>query len=182
MTAFGDEVDARKYLLLRLLAEAFQVRHLSRFTRRFQLFKRINMQEIVEGLNFLRPQAGNANHLQEPGRRLLAQLLEEGQSSGLYQRRDLVLERIADPADLAEPSLGDEGGEVRFEGFDGHGLPFVVGLGSGNGFLALQLEQCTDLAERSGNAILVHGNTRKKGGTDATIGPDESIPTLKRRP
>ena len=103
---------------------------------------------------FLGPTPGSRSISTSPGRDRGAKLLEVGQPAGRDQRGDLLLERLADAADLAEFLLLHHLLEVAAQLPDGAGRG-VVGVGA-EGVLPLELQKGADLIERSSDFVLRH--------------------------
>ena len=60
--------DAFEDFLLRFLAKSFQCRHRARLARRLQFRNRVNAEFRLQRADFLRPDAGNLEQLDETGR------------------------------------------------------------------------------------------------------------------
>ena len=99
----------------------------------------------MEGPDLLGPDPRQSHHLDQSRRDLPAELLQVRERPGGDQRRDLVPQRLPDPAVVGEPVRGDHLLEVGVELADG---PGAVPVGRHpEGVLALEFEQGADLVE-----------------------------------
>src|SRR5439155_23853746 len=98
----ANELDALEDLFLRLGAEALELGDFSPLTRRFQLVEVVDAKLVIKGLYFLRTESGHAQHREQPGRGLLLEIFVPGQFARGDESGDLLLERVADAAQLAE--------------------------------------------------------------------------------
>ena len=150
-----EEGDAFEDLLLRLFAETFQPGDAAGLAGGLELVEVVHSQLVVQRLDLLRPQAADAQHLEQAGRRFGAELVVEWQRAGGDERGDLFPEGVADAADAGQPSGGHRLAEVAFELFYGAGA-VAVGVTT-KGVFALEFEQDGDLVEDGGDFFFVHG-------------------------
>ena len=107
---------------LRLRAEALELGDLARARTRPSASSMVSMPRLSwSAFTFFGPIARQAEHLDQPRGDRGPQLLEVRQLAGGDERGDLLLERLADAADLAELPVGDELLQVAGELLDGAG-------------------------------------------------------------
>ena len=155
------EGDAFENLRLRLLAEAIEHSDLARLARGFERLDGVHAQLVVELLDLLRPEAGDAEHLDEAGRDGGFQLVVVGEVPGGDELGDLVHEGIAEALEFAEALLGDE-----FLQRLGQALQRACGVlvGAGlEGVLALEFEEGANLGEHGGDLLFVHAAEFSEG-------------------
>ena len=149
-----EEADAVQNLGRRLVAEALQAREPAVRARRLQAGDRVDGQVLVDRADLLRADAVDAQHLDQARRDRLPQLFEVRQPAGADERRHLLLDGLADAADLAERAVRDHCFEVARELADG---PRGGRVGAGlEVVLALHLQQHADLFERGGHVVGRH--------------------------
>lgn len=98
---FADELQPLQDLLLRLGPEALELRHPPRFVGESQfveLVERVDLERLVDRLDLLRPQAGDAQHLDQPGGDLRLELVVERQAA----RRGVNCVNMYFPIDTAD--------------------------------------------------------------------------------
>ena len=156
-----EESDAFEDLLLCLFAEAFQPGDAAGLAGGLELVEVVHAEQVIESLDLFRPQAADAQHLEQAGRRLGPELVVERQRAGGDEGGDLFPEGVADAADAGQPPGGDRLVEVAFELFDGAGA-VAVGVAA-EGVFALEFEQDGDLVEDGGDFFFVHGGRTGSG-------------------
>ena len=115
----AEEGDPFQDLRLGLRAEAIELRDRAVFARGLQVFDRVDFQAVVERLHLLGADAGEPEHLHEPGRNRRAEVFEIRQFPGRDERGDLLLKRLADAANFAELLLGNDQLQVAFDLLNG---------------------------------------------------------------
>ena len=150
--------DARDNFLLRLFAEAVELRNLARGTRLRQRRDARDPELVVQRADFLRTQSGDLQHLLQPRFNRRLQLLEKLQPARRVQLRDLLHERLAKPLDRPEFARRDQPRQFRF--LDRLQRPRARLIRAHlKRVLALQLEQRPDLRQHIGNFVLLHGTS-----------------------
>ena len=100
--------DALENLLLRLVAEAVERRHLPRLAGRFELLHGRDAKFVIQGFDLFRPKAGNAQHRHQARGDGRLQFVEVTEFSRGDEFGDLLLQRLADPFETREALLGHE--------------------------------------------------------------------------
>ena len=104
----GLRVERRDQGLLGLRAEPLQLPDLPGARGRAQRLQRVDAELLVQPPGALGPEALELRHRHEPRRELGPQLLGGRRRAGVEHRRQLLLERLADPGQLGDAALADE--------------------------------------------------------------------------
>ena len=141
---------------MRLGAEALELGDAAGLAGGLELVEVVHAELVVEGLDLLRPQTADAQHLQQAGRRLLRAGRRRKGSVPVVTSVVILSRRVSPmPRTLGELAGGDEFAEVAFELFEGAG-GVVVGVAA-EGVFALKFQQRADLVEDGGDFFFVHG-------------------------
>ena len=107
-----EEVDPFQDLGLRLGPEPLEAGDPARLAGLAEVGQALDFQVVVEQLDLLRPEPGDAEQRDEAGGRRPLQFLEGGQLPGGRELGDLGQHRRPDPGDLGEAAVGDHPREV----------------------------------------------------------------------
>ena len=100
-------LNAFEQIRLRFFTKAVEFGHFASIAGSFEFLDRIHAEFLVERLDFLRPQPGNFQHLDQTGWNRSFQLIVILQFAGCDEFGDFFRERFADTFDFAEPIFGD---------------------------------------------------------------------------
>src|SRR5208282_878044 len=116
-TPLGEPLeDAR----LDLLAEARQLGELARRRRLAELGETLDLELVEDELDAFRAEAGEGRHLDEGGRQLLRDLVEQAKVPALMELLDLPGQILADAGQLRERAArGEECRDAFGQGVDG---------------------------------------------------------------
>ncbi len=108
-------LDAGEDLLLAPLPEALEAADPLVAAGLLQLLDAPDAERFVERGGLLRPEVRQAEQLEDPGRELGAELLEEGQAPGPVELGDLLRQGVADVRQLGEAALAHQRVQVAAE-------------------------------------------------------------------
>ena len=135
-------------------------------------------QVVVHRLHLLRAEAGDAQHLLAFRRELACAARSKAEFARLHQRRDLLDQRLADAANLAE--LPATMSSFRSPSNLLNGCRRVIGVAA-KGVLALQFQQGADLFQRGGNIVFGHARVCTTANGDVTVRAGVAV-TVRQSP
>jgi hypothetical protein len=141
-----EPLDLLEDVLLGPIAKARHVAEAVRPSRVFQLGQVADAELLEDDPRLAGPQARHLEQLDQAGRELAAQPLDVLERAGRQELADLLLERLADPLDAAQPLFGVKPLDRLAQALDPTG-GVAVGVDS-EPLLALDLEEIPDLLEQ----------------------------------
>src|ERR1051326_2342276 len=151
--------DSRENLLLRLLAEAVELRDATVVARLRESRDVGDPKLVSQHADFFRTESGNLQHFNQPRLDRFLQLLEKFEFSRRVQLRDFLSERFANTLHALELVRLHQSREISLlEAFEGTRTGLISTYLEG--IFPLQFEQRADLGQHVGNFVFRH--ERKK--------------------